>query len=290
MQRTLLCFGLGYTAERLVRRLLGAGWRGRGTARDPARLEALARLGVEALPFERGRPLPGAAFEGVTHVLSSVPPDDDGDPVFDEHEADLRRVPWLGYLSSTAVYGDQRGAWVDASTPDALLPPPGPRGRARLRAETDWRALGAHVFRLAGLYGPGRSALDAVRAGRARRLDKPGHVFSRVHVDDVVTALIAALDRPAPGGTWDLADEAPSPHAEVVAYACELLGVPPPPLEPWTEAAPTLSPGLREFYAECRRVSGARTRAALGVALAYPDHRAGLRAVLEAEGREGPPR
>lgn len=280
---TLLCFGLGYCAERLAARLLVAGWRVRGTTRDPARGRALP--GVEVLPFTRGRPLPPAAWEGVTHVLSSVPPDDLGDPVVAEHARDLTRadLAWAGYLSSTAVYGDRQGAWVEAAAGPGPAPP-GPRGQARLAAEAAWRALlpgvPAHVLRLAGIYGPGRSALDAVRAGRARRLHRPGHVFSRIHVDDVVEALLASMAHPDPGAVYDLADALPAPNEDVVAYACALLGVPAPPVEAWDEAAPSLSPALRDFYAESRQVSGDRTRAALGLTLRHPDYRAGLRSLL----------
>ncbi len=293
---TLLCFGLGYCARRAAARLLSAGWRVRGTTRDPAADPGVDPErwppGVEVLPFTRGRPLPREAWEGVTHVLASVPPDEAGDPVVAMHRDDLAAagLVWAGYLSSTAVYGDRAGAWVDARI-DARIdasagpsPAPGARGEARLAAERAWQGLlpgvPVHVLRLAGIYGPGRSALDAVRAGRARRIDRPGHVFSRIHVDDVVEALLASIARPTPGAVFDLADELPAPQHEVVAFACELLGAPLPPLEPWEAAAPTLSPALREFYAGCRRVSGARTREALGLTLRHPDYRAGLRSLL----------
>jgi nucleoside-diphosphate-sugar epimerase len=279
---TLLCFGLGYCGERLARRLTASGWHVQALVREPASRAPVP--GVELLPFDRPAPLAGA-----THLLSAVPPGPPAasDPVLDllaERADDLAGLEWAGYLSSTAVYGDRGGAWVDAATEPR---PGGPRGEARLAAERGWLALPAplQVFRLAGIYGPGRSALDAVRAGRARRIDKPGHVFSRVHVDDIVEALLASIARPRPGAVYDLADEAPAPHDEVVAAACELLGVPPPPLEAWDDAAPTLSPALREFYADCRRVSSARTRAELDLTLRYPDHRAGLRAILEEEER-----
>lgn len=284
---TLLCFGLGYCAERLAAALTREGWRVRGTSRDPGAAPARWRAlpGVEVLTFSRAHPLPAAAWEGVTHVLSSVPPDEGraADPVVDVHAADLARanLTWAGYLSSTAVYGDVQGAWVDAAA--TTRGPLGRRGQARRAAEEAWRgllpAVPVHVLRLAGIYGPGRSALDAARAGRARRVVRPGHVFSRIHVDDVVAALAASIARPAPGAVYDLADEAPAANEEVVSFACQLLDLPPPPPEPW-EALPA---GLREFYAESRRVSGARTRAALGLALRHPDYRAGLRAQLDME-------
>lgn len=281
---TLFCFGLGYCGERLVRRLSAAGWQIRATVRDPASRAAVP--GVESVAFDR---LPD--LTGTTHLLSTVPPGPEGDPVLAALKGrnDLGGVAWAGYLSSTAVYGDRGGDWVDTRTEPR---PSGPRGAARLAAERGWLALlpglPVHVFRLAGIYGPGRSALDAVRAGRARRVHKPGHVFSRIHVDDIVEALLASIARPRPGAVYDLADEAPAPNEEVVAFACELLGAPTPPLEPWDEAAPTLSPALRDFYADSRRVSSARTRAELGLTLRHPDHRAGLRAILEEEERAGP--
>lgn len=290
---SLFCFGLGYCGERLGRRLAAAGWRVQAAVRDPA--GRAPEGGIELLALDA---LPPRALADATHLLSTVPPGEAGDPVLAVllGRDDLAGLEWAGYLSSTAVYGDRGGAWVDATTDAAAIDaaaapvPCGPRGAARLAAERGWRARlsPTHVFRLAGIYGPGRSALDAVRAGRARRVHKAGHVFSRIHVDDIVEAVLASIARPRPGAVYDLADEAPAPNEEVVAFACELLGAPTPPLEPWDQAAPTLSPALREFYAESRRVSSERTRAELGLTLRHPDYRAGLRAILEAEAGPGP--
>jgi nucleoside-diphosphate-sugar epimerase len=269
----LVVFGLGYCGERIARAVAARpGWRVVGTSRRNL-------PGLEVVPFEAA----SGALAGVTHVLSTVGPSEDAvDPVLAAHGAALAalRPRWAGYLSSTAVYGDLGGVWFNATREPV---PTQPRGVARLAGERAWQAAvpGFELFRLAGIYGPGRSALDAVRGGRARRIHRPGHVFSRVHVDDVVATVLAALDRPRPGAVHDLADELPAPHDEVVAHACALLGVPPPPLEPWERAE--LSPALREFYAESRRVSGARTRAALGVALKHPDFRAGLSALAGAD-------
>lgn len=264
----LFCFGLGYTARSLARVLEPAGWRVIGTQREGG------------LRFERGRPLDPALFADATHVLSSVPPDERGDPVLAEHAADLAQlggVRWVGYLSTTGVYGDHAGGWVDEATPEN---PAGARGRRRVEAESGWRALPlpVHVFRLAGIYGPGRSQLDALRAGTAKRIDKPGQVFSRIHVDDIAAAVRLSMAAPRPGAIYNLADDEPAPPQEVVAYAAELLGAPPPPLIPFEQAE--LSPMAASFYAESKRVSNALTKRELGWRPRYPTYREGLRALL----------
>jgi nucleoside-diphosphate-sugar epimerase len=225
-------------------------------------------------------------LDEATHLLNSVPPDDLGDPVLDVHGVDIaqrvraRRLQWAGYLSTTGVYGDRGGALVDET---AALTPAGERGRRRVRAEESWRALHIehglplHIFRLAGIYGPGRSAIDALRAGTARRIRKPGHVFSRIHVDDVVTVLRASMARPEPGAIYNVCDDDPTPSEEVVAYAAELLGLAPPALIDF-EAA-DLSAMARSFYADNKRVSNRRLKERLGVTLRYPSYRDGLKAL-----------
>ncbi|MGE0709759.1 MAG: NAD-dependent epimerase/dehydratase family protein [Planctomycetota bacterium] len=273
----LLCLGHGYCAAALGRALAAEGWSVAGTSRDGRDLE----LGVEAWRFARGAPLPAGAWAGVSHVLSSIPPDEEGDPVLDELLAALRAAGprWVGYLSSTGVYGDHGGAWVDASTP--LAPPTSERARRRAAAEAAWRALApalpVHVFRLGGIYGPGRSALERVAAGAARRIDAPEHPFSRVHRDDVVAALRASLARPRPGAVYDLVDDEPSPQAPVIELACELLGAPLPPLEPLDLAR--LPAPLADFYRDRRRVRNEATKRELGLELRYPTFREGLRAL-----------
>ncbi|MGF1609931.1 MAG: SDR family oxidoreductase [Kiloniellales bacterium] len=279
----LFCFGLGYSARTLADRLLARGWQVGGTTRSPDKAAALAAAGIAAFVFDRGRPLadPAAALAGTTHLLSSVPPDAEGDPVLDHHRADIAPLPglrWVGYLSTTGVYGDRAGGWVDEDSP---LAPSGERGRRRLAAEQAWLALPghpAHIFRLAGIYGPGRSALDSVRAGTAKRIDKPGQVFSRIHVEDIATVLEASIARPKPGRAYNLCDDAPAPPAEVTEYACRLLGREPPPLVPFEQAE--LSPMARSFYTDSKRVSNRRIKQELGITLAYPDYKAGLRALL----------
>jgi len=286
----LFCFGLGYSALALRDALLAEGWRVAGTCRSDDKRAALRARGIDAHLFDRGRPLDdaAAALAGVSHLLSSVPPDAEGDPVLDHHGADLAALgglDWVGYLSTTGVYGDRAGGLVDESS---RLTPSGERGRRRLAAERGWLALWerhrvpVHVFRLAAIYGPGRSALDALRAGKARRIDKPGQLFSRIHVDDIVRVLRASMAQPNPGAAYNVCDDEPAPPRAVIEHAAALLGVEPPPLVPFEAAA--LSPMAKSFYADNKRVSNARIKRELGVRLAYPDYRAGLAALRAAEG------
>ncbi|HUN48558.1 MAG TPA: SDR family oxidoreductase [Stellaceae bacterium] len=284
--RALFCFGLGYTASFLARALAAEGWRVVGTAQTEEGCARLAASGIEAYRFDREHPLAdGATLLGeATHLLSSVPPEESGDPVLAAHGRDLAALPrlqWVGYLSTTGVYGDRGGGWVDE---ESELAPTGERGRRRVAAEAGWRDLHrrhgrpVHVFRLAGIYGPGRSALDTVRAGTARRVHKPGQIFSRIHVEDIVRAMRASMARPDPGAVYNLCDDDPAPPEAVIAFACELLGVAPPPLVPLEEAR--LSPMARSFYDDSKRVANRRMKEALGVRLRYPSYRDGLRALL----------
>ena len=277
----LFCFGLGYSAGFLARDLAGEGWRVAGTSRSGA-------AGADRFPlhrFARSAPLAdaAAALAGTTHLLISVPPDEAGDPVLAEHAGDIAALgglSWVGYLSTTGVYGDRGGGWVDES---AALAPSGERGRRRVAAEAGWlelhrrHGLPVHVFRLAGIYGPGRSALDTVRQGRAQRVDKPGQVFSRIHVADIVQVLRASMARPDPGAIYNVCDDDPAPPEAVVAYACRLLGLPPPPLVPFAEAE--LTPMARSFYDDNKRVANRRIKEELGVRLRYPGYRDGLDAL-----------
>ncbi len=286
--RCLLCFGYGYTAGFLGRACLEAGWRVIGTRRPG---EAGEGDGVEIHPFDRQTPLAGNIIAAATHVLSSVPPDGDGDPVLDVHGSDLaaaQNLRWLGYLSTTGVYGDRKGGWVDEGS---KLSPTGSRGQLRCTAEAAWLALGrdfarpVHIFRLAGIYGPGRSALDRVRGGRAKRIVKPGQVFSRIHVADIVQVLRASMDRPAAGAVYNVCDDMPAPPQDVITHACALLGVDPPPETPFETAQ--MSDMGRSFWGENKRVRNSRIKDELGVSLAHPDYRAGLAALLAAEESKG---
>jgi nucleoside-diphosphate-sugar epimerase len=280
----LFCFGLGYSALALAEALLAEGWRVAGTCRAPDKQDELAGQGIEAHLFERGRPLSEPVFAGVTHVLQSIPPDEAGDPVLATQAEALARLPrlrWFGYLSTTGVYGDRGGDWVDEHSD---LQPTGERGRRRVAAEVGWsrllhaEGLPLHVFRLAGIYGPGRSALDSLRAGTARRVIKPGQVFSRIHVADIVQVLGASMAWPNPGAVYNVCDDDPAPPWEVIEYAAELLGVAPPPTVPFEQAQ--LSDMARSFYDDNKRVRNERIKRELGVQLKYPSYRTGLRALL----------
>lgn len=268
----LLVFGLGYTARALVRRL-GSEWAVAGTSRTGD---------AGSLRFDRGHKLPAAVFDGVTHILASIPPDEVGDPALELHGADiaaLKGLEWLGYLSTTGVYGTRDGGWVDEGSE---LRPSSARAGRRAAAEQEWRKLGAHVFRLAGIYGPGRSVFDTLRAGSAKRIDAGGQVFSRIHVDDIAAVLLASIARPRPGAVYNVCDDEPAAQEAVVAYAAKLLGLAPPPLVPLAQAE--LSPMARSFWADNKRVSNALIKRELGVALTYPSYREGLAAVLAAGG------
>ena len=279
----LFCFGLGYSALALARALKARGWTVAGTCRSEDARLALAAEGIEAYLFDRERPLadPSAKLAGTTHVLSSVPPDDQGDPVLDCHADAVAALDtnWIGYLSTTGVYGDRGGDWVDESS---VLRPVGPRGRRRVEAEEGWLDLWrrhgrpVHLFRLAGIYGPGRGPFEQVRTGTARRVIKPGQVFSRIHVDDIVQVLEASMAKPHPGAAYNVCDNEAAPPQDVIVEASRLLGIPPPPEIPFETA--DLSPMARSFYDELKRVSNRRIREELGVRLRYPTYREGLAA------------
>lgn len=278
----LVIFGLGYSGAAVARLAIAQGIRVTATSRDPARVAGPA--GVEVLPF--GAALPA----GVTHVLATAPPDAMGDPVLQSYGAALAscgELRWVGYVSTTGVYGDRGGDWVDETSP---VSPGQERSRRRVAAEQAWGDLASRLavdlFRTAGIYGPGRSALDEVRAGRARRVVKPGHAFGRVHVEDIAGAVLAAARQGAPAGVrvLHLADDVPAETAEVVAEAARLLGVAPPPAVPFEQAVLAMSEMGRSFWAENRRVASARTQELLGYWWRYPSYREGLRAILAAGG------
>lgn len=286
MARKLFCFGFGYTAGVLAQRLAHSDITVVGTRRQPHAGEAVA-LAVFDSAHSPGAE---ALLAGTTHVLISIPPDVDGDPVLRWHAEDLAKLTdlrWIGYLSTIGVYGDTAGAWVDETSP---VRPGNERARRRAKAEGDWRAFGlshgkrVEIFRLPGIYGPGRSQLDAVMAGTARRIVKPGQVFNRVHVADIAAALAQAVDfsadRRSPSfDVFNVVDNEPAPPQDVVAYAAGLLGLPPPPLVPF-EAA-DLSPMGRSFYAENKRVRNDRLTSVFGFVCSYPTYREGLAAIAQ---------
>ena len=289
--KKLFCFGYGYSCHYLGYALsqLPSKWHLAGTTRDEGRFSSLKNKSITPYLFERGAPLPDLEYilRDVTHLLISTPPDDDGDPAFLAHGHDIsafKNLEWIGYLSTTGVYGDRDGRWVDESSD---INPSSRRGNRRKKAEEQWMSLyknhglPVHIFRLAGIYGPGRCALDSVRAGIGRRIRKRGHAFGRIHVEDIVGGLLKSFQKPTPGEVYNLADDMPAPSHEVIEYACDLLGVDPPPIVNFEDA--NLAPMTRSFYSENRRVRNEKIKRDLGMEFKYPDYKAGLRGCLEAE-------
>ena len=272
--KTLLSLGHGYSAQALAALLVPMGWRVMGTTRSAVRADVLRAAGVEPLIW------PGdvtQALGDATHVLASAAPDAAGDPFLAAVDMAGAAAEWVGYLSTTGVYGDHQGGWVDEATP---LTPSAVRGEYRVLAEAQWRATGlpVHIFRLAGIYGPGRGPFEKVRDGTARQIIKPGQVFSRIHVDDIAQVLLASINRPNPGAAYNVCDDDPAPPEDVLSYAAHLLGLPDPPAVDYATA--DLTPMARSFYAESKRVRNDKIKTELGVQLAYPDYRHGLKALL----------
>ena len=289
MTGKMFCFGLGYSARVLARRLHRDGWRIAGTARTPEKIAELSQDGFSGHLFSGGDMAQDllADLETADCVLISTPPGDAGDPVLagasESFRALASRWRWLGYLSTTGVYGDRSGEWVDEETPPE---PTSARAARRLAAEIAWQCFAGetgaplHIFRLPGIYGPGRNPLEQLRAGTARRFDKPGQVFSRIHVDDLASVLAASMAQPSPGAIYNVCDDEPAPQTDVIAYGATLLGMPPPPLEPFAEAEATLSEMAKSFYRDSKRVRNDRMKRELGVRLAYPTYREGLASLL----------
>lgn len=280
MDKHLISFGHGYSAQALASVLLPQGWRIWGTTRSADGAARLAETGITPVIWDSDAVT--KALAGATHLLTSVAPDATGDPVLRLYGDAIATAPliWAGYLSTTGVYGDHQGAWVDEATP---LTATTERGRARIRAEADWAAipdLPLHIFRLAGIYGPGRGPFEKVRNGTARQIIKPGQVFSRTHVDDIAQVVAASIARPDPGAIYNVCDDDPAPPQDVLAHAAHLLGLPPPPTEPFDPAR--MTPMAASFYAESKRVRNDRIKRDLGVVLRYPDYRSGLAALLVA--------
>lgn len=287
MTNKLFCFGMGFSARLVADQLAADGWKIAGTTRTEEKAERLEQQGYEAVLFDDNHPIKDikSALNGVTHVLISTPPGGDGDPVIKHHGVDLAALPegtWIGYLSTTGVYGDRDGGEV---TEDDELMPTGKRGRRRVAAEKAWFDLGqrhglcVQSFRLAGIYGPGRNALETVKSGRARRIVKPGQVFSRIHVHDIAQTVLASIKHPNCGAAYNVCDDDAAPPQDVIAHACGLLGVDPPPLQDFATAK--LSPMAASFYEDNKRVINTRIKQELGVKLRYPDYQAGLLALYD---------
>jgi nucleoside-diphosphate-sugar epimerase len=283
----LFAFGLGYSAQVLAARLAAKGWQIAGTARDEANIARLSGQGYEVARFagEPGCRDVAKLLRGTTHLLHSIPPGPEGDAVLAHYRkelAALSSLEWIGYLSTVGVYGDQKGRWVGET---AEPKPNSERTEARVEAEQAWLEFGeetgipVQIFRLAGIYGPGRSVFDKLKAGAARRIKKDGQVFSRIHVEDIANVLEASIAHPSAGAVYNVADDEPAAPDEVVAYAAKLIGVPPPPEIAFEDA--DLTPMARSFYEGSRRISNVRIKSELGVKLRYPTYREGLASLLQ---------
>ena len=278
----LFCFGLGYCADYLSAKLIKQGWQVSATCRTSEKAAVLEASGIRPV-FLSGKKVTVTDLCKADHILISAPPEQDGsDPVLNFAEAALAalqdQINWVGYLSTTGVYGDHQGAWIDEETPAGLL---SERGQRRVAAEAQWAATGLpmHYFRLAGIYGPGRNSLRALQNGTARRVVKQGQVFSRIHLADITRILEASMANPNAGRAYSVCDDTPAPPQDVVTYAAELMGVSPPALQDFATAE--LSPMARSFYGENKRIRNNRIKEELGVSLEYPDYRAGLSALWE---------
>lgn len=286
---TLLIFGLGYAAGALARLAVANGWRVYGTTSQPA---PATPDGIIRLAFEAA----GDILHETTHLLSSVPPREAGDPVLERYRAAIETrvgeagagLRWIGYFSTTGIYGDRDGGWVDETTPPS---PASPRAMRRIEAEAQWRQVAdtasggvIDLLRIAGIYGPGRSAFDSLRSGEARRILAPGHCFGRIHRDDIAGAAFAAMLNPPTGArVLNLTDDLPGESAVVTAHAATLLGVPPPEGVPLDQAWPGMSAMARSFWSDNRKVSGRLTQQWLGYSWRYPTYREGLAAILSEE-------
>lgn len=284
-ENKLVCFGLGYSAQVFVRRLMAKGWEAVGTTRSESTAQTLRADGFNAILYsgEQRSDAVGAELADATHILLSIAPGADGDPVLVHYADDLAQAPqleWIGYLSTVGVYGDHGGAWVDEKT---TLNPKSERSVQRVAAEKAWLEFGeragkpVHVFRLSGIYGPGRGPFENVRSGKGRRIVKPGQVFNRIHVEDIANALEASIARPRAGAIYNVTDDEPAPPQDVVTYACELLGREPPPEVAFDDA--DLTPMGRSFYGENKRVSNALIKDELGMEFSFPTYRQGLEAL-----------
>lgn len=281
MTQTLFSFGHGYSAQALSRHIAPKGWRILGTTRDSEGMEAIRDSGAEPLVWPGQEP----NLDGVTHLLISTAPNAEGDPVLaalgDEIARRAAQFTWVGYLSTTAVYGDHQGGWVDEDTPPA---PTAKRGKWRMLAEQQWSSipdLPIHIFRLAGIYGPGRGPFSKLKRGGLRRIIKPGQVFSRIHVEDIAQILDASMTNSNPGRVYNVCDDEPVPPQDVIGYAAELQGLPLPPAVSYEEA--DLTPMARSFYNENKRVRNSRIKDELGVTLIYPNYRVGLDALMKGQ-------
>lgn len=278
----LLCLGFGLSAQTLCRHLDRNEWQITATSRNADGLSRITEQGCRGVLFDSLT----ISDSGYTHILVSIPPDADGDPVLRQLGPDdlktMKQLQWLGYLSTTGVYGNHAGEWITEDTP---LAPTIERAITRMNVEQNWQRLlvehgvPVHLFRLAGIYGEGRNAIVSLRQGKARRVIKPGQIFSRIHADDIAGIIMASMSRPNPGAAYNCADDEPCPPQDVIAYAAQLLGIEPPPEEDFDTA--DLSTMARSFYADCKRVSNKRVKEELGYHFKYPNYRVGLESLAQ---------
>lgn len=284
-RKHLFCFGFGYTARELASQLPRDEWQITGTSRSEEGCDRIRAAGFDAVLFDGETPVDASVLDGVTHMVQSISPGAGGDPVLRLHGDDLAaradQIAWFAYLSTTGVYGDRGGDWVDEASP---LEPSTSRGHARLEAEAGWFGmreafdLPVHVFRLAGIYGPGRNQIESLRNGTAKRIVKPGQVFSRIHVEDIAAILRASMAHPNPGSAYNVCDNEPAPPQDVVKWAAQLIGVEPPPEVAFEDAE--LSPMAKSFYSESKKVTNAKVKDELGYEFRYPTFREGLKALV----------
>lgn len=282
MQNHILFFGLGFTAKHLALHLLKQGWRVSGTSRTSKDFDYFRAIGITPHIFDEGLPIDTMwDMDSVTHIITSVPPSENGDPVLDYHLQDIQNISnlqWVGYLSTTGVYGDYKGDWVDESSD---LRANNERSIRRVAAEQDWlnSKLPVHIFRLSGIYGEGRSVIDSIKQGTAKRINKEDQVFSRIHVEDICQILLASIEKPNPMSIYNCADDFPCPQARIVEYAAKLLEIEPPKLVDFDDA--DLSPMARSFYSSCRRVSNDKIKQELNVNFKYPTYKAGILSLID---------
>jgi len=285
-KNNLFCFGLGFTAQALARKMIARQWSVSGTCRSTDKDDSMRDFTVFPFDGTLVNDEIGEALSKATHILVSIPPQLSGDVVlqhFGSKIAECEKLKWIGYISSTGVYGDTQGEWVDESSP---LQPKTELNERRVEAENNWlnlvekKGLPVMVFRCVAIYGPGRNLILSVKKGRARRIEKPDLVFSRIHVEDLAQVLEASIDNPKPGEIYNVSDDLPSPPSEAVEYACDLLKITPPPLIPFESAE--LSEIARGFYLTCKRVGNKKIKEELGVKLKYPNFRKGLEAIFKA--------
>lgn len=280
----LFCFGLGYSARRLALDLMSRGWEVAATVRQKEKVNELKKLGINAFIFNRDQPISKLKpiLRQCTHLLSSVPPDFHGDAVIELHgeliASMVNNFSWIGYLSTTGVYGNRNGRMVKERD---KLAPTSPRAHRRVQAEKLWMKMNAHIFRIAGIYGPGRSVLESALKGEARRIYKPGHAFSRIHVDDLGLVISASMENPNAGAIYNVCDDEPAEPLQVVGFACKLLGIDLPPIQSFSEAQNNMSSMALTFWNDNKLVDNDRIKKELGVSLIYPSYRQGLKACLE---------